>query len=326
MNQVTELKMAIDATFSSILSEIQLSNLNFNLQITPYAAYITLKKSVITDQNGIKAVPAPPILFLLQQAHQKIAELQEENKGLKVKMHENAMLVEAIDASNNTLAASNAAKDTLQTKLEAAEEEIIKVSSLKNSFEANLKDTKKMHLQDMNKANTTIKSLEKRGKGLEKEIHNLRRNLESSRDTLKNLKSDHSSLKISKAKLEAEKRKLEKLFNQREFKIAKLNKKDTDINRNPLKHSSSPSDKLETIPSSISSSSGPVYTSMIAHWNPLPVEISLMPNSLVTMVTHITTNLPPPSFSFWSAEEYQEMIDKMCERVFSKLGWDKLIN
>ena len=178
--------------------------------------------------------------------------------------------------------------------------------------------------------------MEKRGKGLEKEIHNLKRNLECSRDALKNLKSDHSSLKISKAKLETEKRKLEKLVNQREFKIAKLNKKDTDLNQNYLRHedsaassfthSSSPYGKSEAIPSSISSSSGPVYASMLAHWNPLPVEISLMPNSLITMVTHITTNLPPPSFSFWSAEEYQEMIDKMCERVFSKLGWDKLIN
>ena len=138
-----------------------------------------------------------------------------------------------------------------------------------------MKDTKKMHLQDMNKTNTTIKSLEKRGKDLEKETHNLKRNLESSRDTLKNLKSDHSSLKISKAKLETEKRKLEKLVNQREFKIAKQNKKDTDLNRNYLKredsatssftHSSSPSGKFEAIPSSISNSSGPVYASMIAH-------------------------------------------------------------
>ena len=95
---------------------------------------------MITDQNGIKAVPAPPILLLLQQAHQKIAELQEENRGLKEKsdiaekinenlVHENAMLVEAIDASNNTLAASTAANDTLETKLEAAEEEILKLSS-----------------------------------------------------------------------------------------------------------------------------------------------------------------------------------------------------
>ena len=141
MDQITDLKMAIDAKFSSILSEIQLSNLNFTLQITPFAAYITLKKSVLTDQNGIKAVPAPPIIFLLQQAHQTIAELREENNRLKINhdaaekineklVHENAILVEAIDASNNKVAASNATTDILQTKLEAGEEKLLQISSL----------------------------------------------------------------------------------------------------------------------------------------------------------------------------------------------------
>ena len=77
MNQVTELKMAVDATFSSIISEIQLSNLNFSLQITPFTAYITLKKSVIKDKHDNQAVPSPPILFLLQQAQQTIRELQD---------------------------------------------------------------------------------------------------------------------------------------------------------------------------------------------------------------------------------------------------------
>ena len=72
MNQITDLKMAVDATFSSIINEIQLSNLNFSLQITPFAAYITLKKSVIKDYYGIQAVPSPPILLLLQQANQTI--------------------------------------------------------------------------------------------------------------------------------------------------------------------------------------------------------------------------------------------------------------
>ena len=85
MNEITDLKMGIDAVISSILSEIQLSNHNFTLQITPFAAYITLKKSVLSDQNGIKAVPRPPIIFLLQQAHRKNAELQEENEKLKIK-------------------------------------------------------------------------------------------------------------------------------------------------------------------------------------------------------------------------------------------------
>ena len=84
MDQITELKMAVDSTFSSILNQIQLLNLNFSLQLTPYAAYITLKKSVVKDQNGINGVPAPPILMLLQQAHQSIADLQYKNEQLKV--------------------------------------------------------------------------------------------------------------------------------------------------------------------------------------------------------------------------------------------------
>ena len=111
--------MAVDATFSSILNEIQLSNLNFTLQITPFAAYITLKKSVLTDQNGTKAVPSPPVLFLLQQAQQRNADLQEVNARLKIKsdtaektienlVNEKAVLAEAIDATNNALAASKA--------------------------------------------------------------------------------------------------------------------------------------------------------------------------------------------------------------------------
>ena len=126
MNEVTELKMAVDATFASIVNQIQLSNLNFSLQITPFAAYITLKKSVLKDQNGNKAVPAPPVLLLLQQPQLTIAELQEANECLRIKsekaektieklVNENAVLVDTTDGKNNDLATYNA-------KLEAAEE------------------------------------------------------------------------------------------------------------------------------------------------------------------------------------------------------------
>ena len=324
MNEITELKMVIDATFSSILHEIQLSNLNFSLQITPFSAYITLKKSVVKDQNGIKAVPAPPVLLLLQQAQQTIAELQEVNERLKIKsdkaektieslVAENAVLVDAIDASKNDLATSN-------IKLEAAEEKILKF----NSYEASLKDIKKSHLQKINHANSTIKALEKNEKVLEKEIHNLKRNLERSRDSLKNLISDNSSLKIGKAKLETEKRRLEKLVSQRDLKVSNLIKKeDIDHNKNQIKLEDSAA-LVSTQISSVSSISNlePCYTSMIAHWNPLPVKNSSMSNLSISMVTH-SIKLPPPSCSLFSSQEFQEMIDKMCARVFAKLGWDK---
>ena len=147
MNGVTDLKRAVDATFSSILNKIQLSNLNFTVQITPFAAYITLKKSVIKDQHGAKALPAPPVLFLLQQAQQTIHDLRELNNRLEIKsdaaentiknlVSENAVLVEAIYVSDSALAASKAANDTLNVKLRAAEENILNVNSSKDRSEA----------------------------------------------------------------------------------------------------------------------------------------------------------------------------------------------
>ena len=83
MVPVTELKMAINTTFTSILNEIQLSNLNFSIQTTPFAAYITLKKSVQKDLNGDYATPSPPILHLLQETQRQILYLQNENYSLK---------------------------------------------------------------------------------------------------------------------------------------------------------------------------------------------------------------------------------------------------
>ena len=79
MSQVTDLKMAINATFGSILNEIQLSNLNFSIQLTPFAAYIILKKFTQKDLHGVPSNPSPPVLYLLQQVQQEHLALQDEN-------------------------------------------------------------------------------------------------------------------------------------------------------------------------------------------------------------------------------------------------------
>jgi hypothetical protein len=60
--------MATKAPFSSILNEIQVSNLNFKIELTPFAAMITLKTSAIKNQKGIFAIPTTPTYLLLQQA------------------------------------------------------------------------------------------------------------------------------------------------------------------------------------------------------------------------------------------------------------------
>ena len=53
--------MIAEHTFDSILQQVKNSNLNFQLQLSPFSANISLKKSPIKDQAG---VPIPSQGFL----------------------------------------------------------------------------------------------------------------------------------------------------------------------------------------------------------------------------------------------------------------------
>ena len=66
---------------------------------------------------------------------------------------------------------------------------------------------------------------------------------------------------------------------------------------------------------------GPPCTSMISHWNPTPV---LPPNSITTMVTHSIRTVPSPTPLLCTAQEYQEMIDRIVGRAFAMLRWRSL--
>ena len=85
MHSITnsDVKMAAQITFSSILSEIQHSNLNFKIELSPFSASITLKKTAITDSNGFSAIPTHPSSFLLHQAHLEITKLSQEINRMK---------------------------------------------------------------------------------------------------------------------------------------------------------------------------------------------------------------------------------------------------
>ena len=44
-------------TFDFILEQIKNSSLNFQLQLSPFSAYISLKKSLVKDKNGVPQLP-----------------------------------------------------------------------------------------------------------------------------------------------------------------------------------------------------------------------------------------------------------------------------
>ena len=114
--------MSASTTFSSILNEIQLSNLNFS-----YAAYITLKKTLKKDMNGTFATTAPPLLFLLSQAQEQAVWLQVENSELRSTIDilerkydgvcdKNVRLIEAVEEMNKAVADLNDTKSILLNK------------------------------------------------------------------------------------------------------------------------------------------------------------------------------------------------------------------
>ena len=57
-SDVTNPEMLADQTFKNIIDGIQNSNLNFQLQVSPFSAFISLKKSLVKDKSGSYLQPA----------------------------------------------------------------------------------------------------------------------------------------------------------------------------------------------------------------------------------------------------------------------------
>ena len=119
MSSVTDMTMAINTTFGEIINQIQLSNLNFSIQLTPFAGYITLKKSVQKDLDGVPLSPSQPVQFLLQQAYRENQAMKVENYDVKAASEILKNKFDAIVDENNGLINSNEEKNNTIKVLEA---------------------------------------------------------------------------------------------------------------------------------------------------------------------------------------------------------------
>ena len=182
MDPVTELKMATNTTFSAILNKIQLSNLNFTINLTPYAAYITLKKSVQKDMNGNLLTPAPPLLFLLHQAQEQTLQLRVENSELRSTIDnlekkldaiacDNARLVESLEDKTKSVADLNSTKSVLENRIDKFEVESARTQAEKKDLEVKLKEFKKKHVVELKEQQAQVNDLKNTIKGKAKENH-----------------------------------------------------------------------------------------------------------------------------------------------------------
>jgi len=285
----SDLKMVASYTFSCILSEIQLSNLNYSIQMTPFAAQITLKKSTQKDQDGVHLLPSPPLLHLLQEAQREINNLKEKMKQIESTCEifrtknenlaiENAANIEAFDEVNKALVLSNTTHQEVLKKFENLE---------KKEIEVKFKDTKTKLVKEVHDLKADIKMLEKTKKFKEKENFDLNRNLVNARDTIKNIKSEKSQLKISKSKLETDMRKLL-------TKPTRIISNENDCSKKIL--SSKAESKVDT--TLINGYFPPFLPSMISHFIPVNSVNQTSSSSLSSMYAHCV----PSPYSSGSAE------------------------
>ena len=125
MNSISDSKMAASISFSSILNEIQLSNLIFKIELSPFSAVITLKKTPIKLSNGVSAIPSLPSSFLLQRVQQDNFKLSQKLSNLSLEFEnlksEKWTAVEECEKLQDTIEDLNHELDLYKVKTEVEE-------------------------------------------------------------------------------------------------------------------------------------------------------------------------------------------------------------
>ena len=76
--------MAASAMFDSIINQVRSSNLNFQMQMTPFSATIVIKKTLIKDTSGFHVIPSTYKNHEEEMAEQKYKKVFTEIKPPKV--------------------------------------------------------------------------------------------------------------------------------------------------------------------------------------------------------------------------------------------------
>ena len=158
-SDITNPEMLADQTFKNIIDGIQNSNLNFQLQVSPFSAFISLKKSLVKDKSGsylqppsqatAPTLPSQDLVNLLLRIKElesdlliernnhcdvlnkykdESAKLVKENKALKQENKSLSAKLEArafeINQQKATVADLNKDKNVLSVALKSARQDL----------------------------------------------------------------------------------------------------------------------------------------------------------------------------------------------------------
>ena len=192
--------MAAGVTFSSIINEIQESNLNFKINLSPFSATIILKKTAVTNSQGISAMTSLPSFFLLQQAQKEIVRLshgvfslRSANEKLRTACEASMKNCEESDEDIkdlkyklNIASVSVGMKESLMLKVKETESELDSANMLNKRLE---KSVNKCNLKLAETSNRLLKEKSESEKYLKKDIKEWKKELGNERRHKINLKN-----------------------------------------------------------------------------------------------------------------------------------------
>ena len=86
--------MAACEAFENVLNCVKTSNLNFCLQLSPFSANISIKKTLVKDKAGFYLLPQGPDSSFLQKQNveltKKVIDLESSVQNLKLRLEETA--------------------------------------------------------------------------------------------------------------------------------------------------------------------------------------------------------------------------------------------
>ena len=152
--------MAASLTFEAILKEVQTSNLNFRIEMSPFSAVINLKKSFITNKFGVPIL-SPPSHAVINQAlksenlthTQQIVKLEKTIDNLRSEYESVALELKDSHESMANLNIND--RDALQEEFKHSEK-IQKLEESKSTQESHLK----LAIDDLKEAKEKIIDLE----------------------------------------------------------------------------------------------------------------------------------------------------------------------
>ena len=197
--------MLASQTFDKILQIIQKSNLNFVMQVSPFSASISLKKSLITDKSG--AFCLPPESNSDQISQEAFKAMKDENTKLEsALLNIKSELVtvtddcEAAYARIKIFEENRKTMEILEQKVAKAELDTLKVfNEKKNEVDAFKKQIKPLN-DEINERKKEITSLKKIIKERDRDLQKINGKYEKLETTTKRFKLEIASLKTDDKK------------------------------------------------------------------------------------------------------------------------------